>query len=114
MRIFVHVNISKIRCSEINPLVVVVIFFIFAFAVSVCNDPPCIRTVCIDPPCIPAVCIDPPCIPAVAAVFAAPNAAPGTPCIPADVAHAPTAVATDFAGPNAAIAVICRRGMRLL
>ena len=42
------------------------------------------------------------------------NAAPGTPCIPADVAHAPTAVATDFAGPNAAIAVICRRGIRLL
>ena len=97
MRIFVHVNIGKIKSLPrvFNVFDTVVFFIVFAVSVFVCT---------------PALAFSDVQVAHTTAV----NAVPGTPCIPADVAHAPTAVATDFAGPNAAIAVICRRGMRLL
>ena len=105
MRIFVHVNIGKIKSLPrvFNVFDTVVFFFVFAVSVFVCTDPPCIPT-------DPALAFSDVQVAHTTAV----NAVPGTPCIPADVAHAPTAVATDLAGPNAAIAVICRRDIRLL
>ena len=90
MRIFVHVNIGKIKSLPrvFNVFDTVVFFFVFTPALAF-SDVQVAHTTAV-------------------------NAVPGTPCIPADVAHAPTAVATYLAGPNAAIAVICRRGNRLL
>ena len=86
MRIFVHFNICKIKSPPLvfNVFDTVVFFFVFAVSVLVCTDPRCI-------PAVPALAFSDVQVAHITAV----NAAPGTPRIPADVAHA-------------------RRGMRLL
>ena len=101
----------RIRCMvEYNFLIelniVAITFFVFFFfvsAVSVVVSTALASVIALDTVVL-LVSTDPlgPCI-AAAAAFAF-----------SDAAHTATAVAAAFAGPNAAIAEICRRGRRLL